>query len=161
MTLPLTNTIDHDNWVETTLELMGEFLGEYFNVTAGFDAILGVTAKKLENPLTKPEIVFQISGGDPDREDKVDLVGTTITRGEKKILTWTISIVTDDAIGGPLLLTRFSGQLDKAIREGKHYLAEKGLRRNRLSAPIPSPVENFYQHIFTLTNELTLNWEVL
>jgi hypothetical protein len=160
MTLPLINVIDPDNYVETALVLMNEFLTEFFNEAAGFDADIEIIDRKLNNPLSKPQIFFQIAGGDGHKKGGVDTVGLNPVRGETKALTWSFRITTDDATGGALKLSRYVGRLDYAFRKAGYHLGKKGLSKNILSAPIPAHTEEFYQVLLTLTNELLLTWEV-
>ncbi len=162
MSLPLQTDIDSQNYDETLLQLMAEFLGEFFNVGSGFDAAIEIVERSLDNPLPKPEIHLAISGGAARRLGGIAL--TDLERkellGEYKELTWSIRIITDDASGGALVLSRYAGHLDHVFRSQTHHMAPKGLRKARLSAPINVNVDSFYQKMFTLTNQLLLSWEI-
>lgn len=159
MTIPLTNVIDPQDYEFTSLKLMEEFLTEFFNTT-GFDASLETIERTLATPLTKPILFFFISGGTSRQTGGVgqDAVNRNLW-GEYKDLIWDFRLVTDDATGGALTLSKYAGHLDYIFRKYQFHLAKNGLRKSLVSPPIPLNTDEFYQKSFTVTNQALLCWE--
>jgi|GEM_PF-4107786 len=158
MSVPLTGVIDSDSYSVTCLKLIQEFLSSFF--VDDFDADIETVERDLNPPLQKPLLHFVISGGQPQAVDTIKFSSGLPVLGETKSLNWALRLITDDNCGGLLALANYSGHLDAVIRSQGYYLAQKGLRKNQISVPIPAHSDHFYQHLFTLTNQVVLSWEV-
>jgi len=158
MSLPLTSIIDPENYIETSIKLMHEFLLEFFNAVTSFDLDLRFVIQEIPNPLKKPIMTIILNPENSKLKGPINQEIADTILGKYKDLSWDIYLITDDATGGWLVLDRYCGYLESIFDRYAHYLGEKKIKESKLYGPTLINSESFYQKTFILTNQLTLCW---